>query len=283
MPTIVDIHPHIISPDTERYPPAPLFGKKSDWATARPISFEQLIVAMDEAGVDKAAIVQASTYYGYDNSYVVDAVAPYPGRFAAVCCIDVLAPDARDTIHKWVDRGMAGIRLYTGGTTGAIDGSWLDDSRSYPAWELAGELGQSICVQTNAAGLPHLENMLKRFPQVRVIIDHLARPKIEDGSPYAAASSLFDLAAYPNLYLKISPRNFVDSSIGRATPETFFPLLVTKFGADRIAWGSNCPSSEGKMSDNLVHGKRCLASLSERERQLIFGETALGLYPALAD
>jgi len=34
MPTrIVDIHPHIISPDTRRYPITPLGGKRSGWST----------------------------------------------------------------------------------------------------------------------------------------------------------------------------------------------------------------------------------------------------------
>ena len=56
--TIVDIHPHIISDDETLYPPAPLFGKRSDWSQERPNTVEALIAAMDEAGVAKAAVVQ---------------------------------------------------------------------------------------------------------------------------------------------------------------------------------------------------------------------------------
>jgi L-fuconolactonase len=48
----VDIHPHIISGNTERYPHSPLFGKQSDWSKERPVTPEGLIAAMDEAGVD---------------------------------------------------------------------------------------------------------------------------------------------------------------------------------------------------------------------------------------
>src|ERR1700692_4852489 len=92
--TIIDIHPHIISPDLKRYPRSPLGGKQSDWAATRPVSLEQLIVAIDATGVAKAAIVQASTCYGHDNSYVADAVAAYPKRFTGVFSTDVLAPDA---------------------------------------------------------------------------------------------------------------------------------------------------------------------------------------------
>ena len=39
------------------------------------MTLEELMAAMDEAGVDKAAIVHSSTTYGFNNDYVVDAVA----------------------------------------------------------------------------------------------------------------------------------------------------------------------------------------------------------------
>ena len=80
----IDIHPHIISDDTTKYARVPLFGVPSDWSKDRPVTIEGLVAAMDEAGVDQAAVVQSSTCYGYDNSYVVDAIAKYPGRFTAV-------------------------------------------------------------------------------------------------------------------------------------------------------------------------------------------------------
>ena len=47
-----------------------------------------------EAGVDKAILVQASSAYAFDNSYVADAVAAHPERFTGVFSVDVVAPDA---------------------------------------------------------------------------------------------------------------------------------------------------------------------------------------------
>src|SRR5215472_11072703 len=102
--TTIDIHPHIISTDRTRYPRAPLGGRQSDWSETRPVSVEQLIAAMDQAGVQKAAIVQASTCYGHDNSYVADAVAAHPGRFTGVFSADVLAPDAPEKMRHWRSR-----------------------------------------------------------------------------------------------------------------------------------------------------------------------------------
>src|ERR1700726_1779454 len=115
--TVVDIHPHIVSPDTQRYPLAPLGGTQSTWSSERPTTYETLITAMDEAGVDKAAIVHSSTAYGYDNRYVADAVAAVPSRFTGVYSIDVMAPDAVKKFDSWLARGRAGMRLVTTGST----------------------------------------------------------------------------------------------------------------------------------------------------------------------
>ena len=282
MATIIDIHPHIIASDTQRYPLAPLGGHQSDWSRTRPVSTEQMIAAMDKAGVDKSAIVQASTYYGHDNSYVADAVAAHPDRFTGVFSVDVLAPDAPERMRHWVGRGLTGMRLFTIGSTMPDQASWLDDPKTYPAWETAGELGLSICLQMSAKAFPQMIKMTERFPKVRIILDHMARPVLEDGPPYAAAASLFALARYPSVYLKLTPRSFIESRSGKATPETFFAKLVASFGAQRLAWGSNYPSSEGSLPELLALAKSSLASLPQGDRDWIFGKTAQTLYPALA-
>jgi predicted TIM-barrel fold metal-dependent hydrolase len=282
MPTI-DIHPHIISADRTRYPRAPLGGRQSDWSETRPVSVEQLIAAMDQAGVQKAAIVQASTCYGHDNSYVADAVAAHPERFTGVFSADVLAPDARERMRHWMDRRLTGMRLFTFGSTMSEQASWIDDPKSFPAWQYAGEAGLSICMQMSAKGLPQLTGMLERFPNVKVILDHAARPRIDDGPPYAAAASLFALARYSNVYLKLTERTFSEAKKGKATPETFFPRLISEFGAQRLAWGSNYPSSEGSLPQLLALGRNSLAVLPQQDRDWIFAKTAQSLYPALAD
>src|SRR5215471_3676109 len=281
--TTTDIHPHIISNDPARYPLAPLGGHQSDWSRTRPVTTEEMIAAMDKAGVAKAAIVQASTCYGHDNSYVADAVAAHPDRFTGVFSVDVLAADAPERMRHWVKRGLTGMRLFTIGSTMPDQASWLDDPKTYPAWQCASELGLSICLQMSAAALPQMIRLAERFPKVRIILDHLARPQIEDGPPYAAAESLFALARYPSVYLKLTERNFTQARKGKATPETFFPKLVAAFGASRLAWGSNYPSSEGSLAELLGLAKTSLACLSQADQDWIFAKTAQNLYPALAD
>jgi predicted TIM-barrel fold metal-dependent hydrolase len=195
----------------------------------------------------------------------------------------VLQPDAVDVIRQWVDRGLGGLRLFTGGSTKDFDPSELDDPKSFPAWELCGELGLSMCIQTGPIGLPQVTALAKRFPKVPIILDHLGRPDVTDGPPYAAAQSLFDLAPIKSIYLKLTPRIMGDSRKGAATPETFFPKLVEVFGAQRLAWGSNFPTSPGTLAEILATAKSRLASLSEPDREWVFAKTAQRIYPALAD
>src|SRR5712691_11032455 len=97
---IYDIHPHVISADVTKSPRAPLGGHKSDWSRERPVSYDDMIAAQDEAGVQKAALVQASTCYGHDNSYVAEAVAANPSRFTGVFSCDILQSDALETMAR---------------------------------------------------------------------------------------------------------------------------------------------------------------------------------------
>src|SRR3989442_4726912 len=111
MSEVIDVHPHVIASDTKRYPLSPLSGRQSDWSRERPVDFERMIAAMDEAGVAKAALVQASTCYGYDNAYLADAVAARPERFTGVVSVDGSQRDAPERLDHWMNKGLTGLRL----------------------------------------------------------------------------------------------------------------------------------------------------------------------------
>ncbi|WP_206956851.1 amidohydrolase family protein [Trinickia acidisoli] len=279
---IIDIHPHIISDDDKRYPPAPLFGKRSDWSQERPNTVEALIRAMDEAGVAKAAVVHSSTTYGFDNSYVVDGCNRYKDRLAAVGSVDMLADDVPAVIKAWADKGLVGLRIFTGGSTKDFDPSELDNPKSFKAWEMLAELKLPMCIQTGPIGLPQVRMLAEKFSTVNIVLDHLGRPDVLDGAPYANAAGLFALADLPNIYLKLTPRIFGDVKKEKASAETFFPRVVEAFGAQRMAWGSNFPTSPGALQEILATAEQGLACLDEEDRAWIFGKTAQTLYPTLS-
>jgi predicted TIM-barrel fold metal-dependent hydrolase len=282
---IVDIHPHIVSRDTVRYPVTPIGGTRSEWSKERSVTVEELLAAMDQAGVDKAAIVHSSTTYGFNNDYVVDAVAAHPKRFTGVFSVNVTQPDAPERMRYWYSKGMTGMRIYARGSTMAEAWLALDDPVTFPAWECAGDLGISVAtnIHGTGAGLEQIKSTLKRFPGVRLIIDHLGRPPVEDGPPYSAAKDYFALADFQNCYLKLTPSGLKSTIKGKAIADTLIPKLASVFGANRIAWGSNYPASPGTMSEIVAASKAALRSLSDIDRGWIFAKTAQQLYPVLQD
>ena len=285
MREIVDIHPHAISRDAARYPFDPAGGKMSTWAAERPVDGDELAVLMKQAGIGRAAIVHASTAYGYDNSYVADVAAAHREMFCYVGAIDVMADDARESVQYWVtQRGMAGFRIFAAGASTMADdaGAWLADPKTFPAWEAADELGIPVCVQTRYRDLPLVKKLLDRFPNVTMILDHFAQPPVSEGPPYAEIDDFFALAAYPNLHLKLTERNFFDLQHGKATSQSFLDRTIAAFGSERIAWGSNYPSSDGMLIELRDLALRETAQLSEGDLQNIFSQTALRLYPQLA-
>src|SRR6201991_1335704 len=282
MSVVIDTHTHAISPDQQRYPLAPVGGHQSEWSAKRPVSFEGLLASLDAAGIDRAVVVQASTVYGNDNSYVVEAVRTHKDRFAGVLSIDVLAADEVSQLQRWLDAGLSGLRLFTTGSTMPGQAGWLDDERSFPVWDYAQRHNVSICLQMTAQGIPALVNMLSRFPDIRVLLDHLARPELAGGPPYEAATPLFSLASHQGVFLKLTNRTIVEAARGASPPAAFFPRVLDAFGANRIAWGSNFPAAEGALPQLLAEARESLSMLPADAREAIFGGTARAVYPALA-
>jgi predicted TIM-barrel fold metal-dependent hydrolase len=279
---IIDTHPHIISPDTVRYPITPLGGKRSEWSSLRPVDFEGLVASMDAAGVDRAAIVHSSTTYGYNNAYLADAIADHHERFTGVFSVDVRSADAPAQIRYWVGRGLTGLRLFAAGSTVKANQGWIAAPETHPAWECCAQLQLPVAISMRLEGVPYLLDILARFPGVRVLLDHLMLTPIDDGPPYGASEGLFSLARHPNVFLKLTTNNVRRAHDGRATAASFFGHLVEVFGSARITWGSNFPNEPGSLADQVREARAALAFLPEADRDNIFSRTAMGLYPSLA-
>ncbi|MET7823571.1 amidohydrolase family protein [Streptomyces sp. NPDC005386] len=279
---VVDAHCHIISEDLTRYPKAPIGGKQSEWAATRPVTADGLLGRMDETGIDQAVLVQATTNYGYDNAYVLDSSRRRPERFIAVGTVDPLRPDAAANLKAAVgDGGLAGVRLFTSGSTVPTQGEWFVAPETFPFWEQATELDLPVCLQMRLGpATGQLVELLERFPGVKVLLDHIGYPDIA-ASPARAGAEVAALAVHPGLYLKLTHRNLERLQDAGERAGDFLGPVVEAFGAERIAWGSNCPAAEQSLPDLLALAQEVLAGLPERDRQEIFAGTARRLYPSL--
>ncbi len=278
---VIDIHNHVIADDAARFPLNPMGGKQSDWSRERPVTDAGMLQAMQDVGVAQSVLVQASTCYGHDNRYVAHCVQAHPQPFAGVFSADLTAADAVERIAHWMQSGLSGVRVFVAGHTAADASVRLDDPRAAAAWDYLAEHRIPVSVQLRADGLGQLEAVLTRWPAAIVILDHCARPVLDDGPPYAKAQAMFALARFPHLYIKFTTHNVRESSQGLATPASFCRALVDHFGARRIAWGSNFPASKGSLAVLLQEALAATAGLSAEEQAWIYAGTARSLYPSL--
>jgi L-fuconolactonase len=270
---IIDTHVHIVAPDQSRYP-RKLAPDNSAWVID--MSGESMLQLMTQAGIDRAVLVQAHSVYEYDNSYVADVAASYSERFISVCIIDPTRRDAAEQLTYWVkERGVRGIRLFPAAER---EPQWLDDQRTFPLWERAAVLDiPVVCLRFRQ--LARLRPVIERYPQVRVALDHLGAPRLEDGPPYQQAASLFDLVKLPNVYLKFSSINLYAAAKGKSTPREFFGRLLDVFGAQRVMWGSNFPNTyDRSLKEQLALALRELSFVPEADRQWLFADSASSLW-----
>lgn len=280
---IIDSHTHIASPDTERYPVGPT-GVGSAWWSTGLHGAEQLVAAMDGAGVDRAMVVQAVGAYGYDCAYAVDAVAAHPDRLALVGSVDMEDADPAQRLAELTAAAgeagttLRGVRLF--GVTGTPP-VWLTDGRAEQVWDVAAASGCTVVPTLFAGDLPGLRAPVEAHPDVVVILDHCGFPDLAGGPPYERASSLLDLVDLASLSLKISSHLLLDAAEASSggDPADLVDHLAASFGADRLCWGSDYPQTQQlSYPDMVALGRRSARHLSVEDQDAFFAGTSARLW-----
>ena len=277
---VIDTHALVVSSDPLTYPVQPLGGHRSNWSIERSLTVQDYIQEMDQAGISHAVLLQASTVYGFDNSYLSDTVRQYSDRFVGMFSVNILDDQAPAQMRYWRERGLEAMRIFAQGST--LQQAWLslDDPKCLPAWDCAADLG--ICVASNAADLSQIETILSRHPTISLILEHVTRPQLPEGPPYRGLQQLFNLAHYPNVCLKITPRTLKAASQGLADPLSYLQRLIDVFGSHRLLWGSYFPPTPGSLTEILTQARAIIGSLPHEDQAQIFSGTAKRLFPKLA-
>src|ERR1700730_12608696 len=91
--------------------------------------------------------------------------------------------------------------------------------------------------------LPVAAEFVRRFPDQRFVLDHLAKPPIKSGEIHSWAQGIRELASLPNVFCKLSGL-VTEADWRHWTPEHFLPYLDTVFecfGPERLMIGSDWP------------------------------------------
>src|SRR5438270_1186686 len=92
-----------------------------------------------------------------------------------------------------------------------------------------------------ARHLPVADEFVRRFPEQKFVVDHLAKPGIKAGEIDAWSRGIRRLASNSNVYCKLSGM-VVEADWSRWTPKDFKPYLdvvFDAFGTNRLMFGSD--------------------------------------------
>ncbi|MGH2353881.1 MAG: amidohydrolase family protein, partial [Chloroflexota bacterium] len=179
--------------------------------------------------------------YGWDHTYVAETLRRYPGRFVGACLVDPLSGDEapRRLEQLTQQHGFQGLRLNPAAYQG---GTWLDEPATHPLWRKAAQLGTIVSLLIRPEQMRRAETMIAKHPDVRVIIDHLGRPAVKEGPPYAGFQDTLRLARYPNTYVKVSGIPVVSQQ--EYPYRDVWPvirLVLDAWGPERLMWATDFP------------------------------------------
>ena len=134
--------------------------------------------------------------------------------------------------------------------------------------------------------LANFRTLLKRYPRLRVVVDHCMKPQIRDhGGPreeFASwAEGLRRIAGDTGACCKLS--GLVTEANEGWRDEDLAPyaaVVLEAFGPDRVMWGSDWPVCRLRTDYGQWHAtsRSLCAGLGENERSAVFGGTAGRFY-----
>jgi L-fuconolactonase len=244
------------------------------------VTGDQMVAAMDEAGVDAAILVSPYTMYRLDPSYAIEVYNAYPDRFAMVRPLDPNDPGVGDIIADWAaTKGAVGVRLML--TFG------LSEDPTDPGFDrvLSAAAKHSMPLNLLCWGkLEQARQMAARHPNTQIVIDHIGlqqpfEPPVP-AEPWADLPNLLKLAALDNVAIKIT-------GAGTLSKEPFpykdiwDPLgrIFDAFGFDRCMWGTDWTRAVELLTyKEGVEAFRVTDRLSESEKAKLMGETLTKVY-----
>lgn len=161
------------------------------------------------------------------------------------------------------------------------DVDWILKARFDHIFDAMVELGLTFDALVHPQHLDVLYKRLAQHPNLKVVIDHGAKPNIGKGLFGSWADHIQRLADDTECYCKISGLwTEADGDIQISTIKRYTDHLLSCFGPERLMWGSDWPvlNLAGDYQSWFDQANELFSCLSQEEINGIFGENARQFY-----
>jgi L-fuconolactonase len=275
---IVDAHHHFWDPSRADYP----WMTDELAAIRRPFGPADLAPLLEATGVDRTILVQTRASVDETRGFLATAAAT-PFVAGVVGWADLIDPAVSDAIAQ-LRQEPGGDRLVAirHQVHDEEDANWLGRSDVQRGIAAVGEAGLVYDLLVRPRELPAALDVVRVLPNVRFVIDHIAKPPIASGELQPWADLIRPFGAAPNVWCKVSGM-ITEADWANWQPDDLRPYVhhvLDVFGAERLLFGSDWPVClvAGSYQQVFDVARAALGDLAPAEMTAVFGGNATEVY-----
>ena len=233
---VVDSHQHFWDLDRLDYewiPPAPN-------VLARSYLPEDLAPLLERNLVSRTVLLQAHSSVE-ESRFLLDLADDNDFIAGVVGWVDLTSSNVGDVLDELARRPrLVGIRHQVHDEP---DEAWILRDDVVRGLREVAQHGLAYDLLLRPQHLKYVRALAERVPDLRMVVDHLAKPLITDGLMEPFAADIAAVAAVPGVYCKVSGM-ITEADHANWTVENLKPYVahvIEHFGFDRLMWGSDWP------------------------------------------
>ena len=238
----------------------------------------ELLPKLTQAGVEKTIVVQASDTTA-ETEFILQLAQEHDFIAGVVGWVDMESSTAIEHLEEFSKSPyFKGIRPMI---QDIADVNWMLKAELAPVFEYLIEKNLSFDALVLPQHLDALYTLIKRYPALKVVIDHGAKPEIANNSSPEWFEKVALIASETSAFCKLSGLVTAAS----ITPEfdqlvPYMEHLLVCFGADRLMWGSDWPvvNLASDYPNWIIYVETFVEPLTNKEQQSIWCTTAEKFY-----
>ena len=273
--TQIDAHLHLWDLEISEYAwLGPQFGSLyTSWSPA------QAERELEAAGMTGAVLVQAEDSR-VDTQFMLDVAGANPWVLGVVGWVQLDNPDeAALDLDRWLEHSaFCGVRHL-------LNDDPRENFLELPSVRTSlGELARrGLPFDIHDAWPRHLDQaaqLAADLPELRLVIDHLAKPPRGRADFGAWRDTMARVAKYPNTVAKLSALRSPNAPFTIEALREVWDLALVQFGPERLMYGGDWPMTvtEGGYQPTWEVMSHLIGELTQNEQASILGGTAIRTY-----
>lgn len=234
---------------------------------------------IDSVGIDLTVIVQAHQSLE-EARFLLDIANETEFVAGVVAWVDVQSPSVGEDLDSLVEYGpIVGIRHQVEDDP---DDDWLIAEETIRGLREIASRGLAYDMLVKPRHMKHVPAVADRVPDLRMVVDHIAKPLIAEGVMEPWAADMTAIARVPGVYCKVSgmvtEADHDDWRVDDLRP--YVEHVRGQFGMDRLMFGSDWPVCLLASSYRRVYeaALAAIGPMTDQERDSFLGGNAKRFY-----